>query len=362
MTGRQMTGRPTFALLVLFAVCSISAAHAQDACQAVAKQIRAFSPPAWELDPPRTGVLALDRLPTGALHVTPGRALTRQEVVGVLRDEFQATPGILVHMETLSDIRTGRFILYRFEKSALYALELADGYSQFFSFFAVTPDGRADVTPESSAMTDTLRFSCNGPDRAARVGDVQGVPAFICQAGTDQDQKITIVQRQSAGWQDSCRLDLHLDAEFKIAEQFCDGINCKLASEQALLRIRQRDKQPFSSPFPDPASRQLWQSDKVQRMMQMALDAQIGQPADPPYFNHPDTKAPVYMSSRETFLEAFSLEGEIYIGRFGHAYSGWRASSDYLFALYRLAGDQLEPVAGFYVTKTLTAPLSVTVR
>ena len=53
--------------------------------------------------------------------------------------------------------------------------------------------------------------------------------------------------------------------------------------------------------------------------------------------------------------------GETYLGRVGHGAIGWRKAPDYLFAAYKKVGDSLEPVAGFYISKTRGKPLSATV-
>ena len=44
----------------------------------------------------------------------------------------------------------------------------------------------------------------------------------------------------------------------------------------------------------------------------------------------------------------------------GHAAVAWRTVPDYLFAAYKRVGDSLEPVAGFYISKTRGKPISAT--
>ena len=40
------------------------------------------------------------------------------------------------------------------------------------------------------------------------------------------------------------------------------------------------------------------------------------------------------------------LNGELLLGRIGHAHVGWRESDDWLVGFWRLRGNQLEAVAG----------------
>jgi hypothetical protein len=65
--------------------------------------------------------------------------------------------------------------------------------------------------------------------------------------------------------------------------------------------------------------------------------------------------------AEDSVLLPIVVGGETYLGRVGHAAFAWRKLPDYLFAAYKGVGDSLEPVAGFYISKTRGKPLSATV-
>jgi hypothetical protein len=65
--------------------------------------------------------------------------------------------------------------------------------------------------------------------------------------------------------------------------------------------------------------------------------------------------------TQDSVLLPIVVGGETYLGRVGHAAFAWRTVPDYLFAAYKRVGDSLEPVAGFYISKTRGKPISATV-
>ena len=60
----------------------------------------------------------------------------------------------------------------------------------------------------------------------------------------------------------------------------------------------------------------------------------------------------------ETFVPIL-VDGQMYLGRIGHAAFAWRTVPDYLFAAYKLDRDSFEPVAGLYIAKTRSGPANV---
>jgi hypothetical protein len=66
--------------------------------------------------------------------------------------------------------------------------------------------------------------------------------------------------------------------------------------------------------------------------------------------------------AQDSVLLPIVVGGETYLGRVGHAAVAWRTVPDYLFAAYKRVGDSLEPVAGFYISKTRGKPISATVN
>jgi hypothetical protein len=316
---------PIFAVLAL---AWASHASAQDACQAVADQIRRDSGPDFDTGSAKTLKQALP----GPFKPTPALASALSQLAGSGGDPLN-----LRH--------TGR--------GALHAAFTGAGSAncQNYVFFELAPDGRADEVADPPIIvngTNGRLLFCTGFGVWSAIGQMGGDPAFIAWIGKDQDEEVRLTPWRDHAWQQECRIAVHFAAEFAVDEQYCKGIDCAAVSERARALAMQFDKDPGS----------FAQLPKIDDKSLALLSAS----AELPTFG----KASPSLQGFGEDSVAFSvvLGGTTFIGRLGHGAIGWRRYPDYVLALYLHGsdGDALEPVAGIHIAKTRSKPVEVTVK
>ncbi len=137
---------------------------------------------------------------------------------------------------------------------------------------------------------------------------------------------------------------------YGLAEQFCSDDTC-----QALGRIAVQvadSRRDTDTPKQAPAVSQLTATDQAKwdEIQQLANTRQLV--ADElPTFGQVNTNGSLRsFLDRDTVFLPIRLNGKLLLGKTGTAGFGSHFGSDQLFAAYRQNGDQLQPVAGFYLT------------
>ena len=188
-------------------------------------------------------------------------------------------------------------------------------------------------------------------------GLVFGEPAFIetsafADPGADE-QHLEVTPWTGAGWGPSCRLSLRYRIAFRLSERFCgDAQVCAAAAPLAegIAAAYARTKSGASFNYGPPPSKEA-----------QALLASVGgaRPDDmtPPPFSTFGAKARTGFTSYSyngITLFPLMLDGRPYVAAIGYGGVGWREIGDSLFAVYRVEGGQLQPLAGFVTVRRIT--------
>jgi hypothetical protein len=312
-------------LLLVLALAAAPAAEAQDACQAVADQIR------------RDGVPELAH----------GSAMRLEEA---LPASFKPSPALKKALSELA-VGGGNLRLQRAGQSALHAASVNEGSAncQSFVFFEMSPDGRADIVVEPPIIVNgrngVLLF-CTGFGVESALGEIAGEPAFIVEIGKNQDEEVRFTPWRDHVWQKECRIAVRYSTRFSVDEQYCQGVDCGAVSARARELAMRFDKDPDSfANLPQV-------DDKYVPL--------LSGPAELPTFGKSSPSQQNF--GEESAVWSVVLGGQSYVARLGHGAIGWRKYPDYLLALYRMDGDKLEPVAGIRIAKTRGKLVDVTVK
>jgi len=338
------------ALPMALALCWTAPAQTQELCRAFAEPLGKSSPTVDQKGRPWVRpAQTLTSRPDSVVHLDPGKDMKVSEAESALAGEFHASPSLVKAVRDLAGV-SGYLRLHRFGNSALYAASENGGSAncQSFVFFEVT-DGKADLVDDPPIIVNgrngVLLF-CTGFGVETSVGEIRGQPALIVEIGKDQDEEIRITPWRDHSWQKECQVNIHFGADFTVAEQQCQGVDCAVVAGRARALAMQYDKDPGSLeqlPKPD---------EKYQRW--------LAGPVELPTFGKPSQAQQGF--GEESVALSVVLGGATYIARLGHGAIGWRKYPDYLLALYRPRGDELEPVAGILVAKTRGKPEQVTVK
>src|SRR5262245_17644094 len=199
-------------------------ASAQDACQALADQIRRDGDPHLDTESPRTLKQALP----GTFKPSPALAAALSELAG--------SGGDLLNLR-----HTGRGALHAAFTNA------GSANCQNYVFFELAPDGRADEVTDPPIIvngTDGRLMFCTGFGVWSAIGQLGGDPAFIAEIGRDQDEEVRLTPWRDHAWQQECHIAVHFTADFAVDEQYCKGIDCAMVGERARALAMQFDKDP----------------------------------------------------------------------------------------------------------------------
>jgi hypothetical protein len=302
--------------------------YAQQICQPVADAIRTGT---------TTG--------TSAIAVAPAERLTRKEAIDRAQGALKASPRLVQALTALMRFSDGADF-YHFGQSALRGVITVEGSAgcQFFTFFVTRPDGSSDLVEPPAVLRDRPEGSmmpCSGAGSLARIGEIGSMPAFIVENGSDQDEQTTVTPWQDGAWKKACTVSAHYSATFTVTDTSCKGVDCPKLGAFARDLVMRFDRDPTSLP-PAPT-------------FHPELAGQAALPVFHEVIDH-ETFAEEAVATPVTF------EGRNYLARIGHRAIGWRRFPDYLFGLYREAGDTVEPVAGIVVEKKRDKPVEVIVK
>ncbi len=188
-----------------------------------------------------------------------------------------------------------------------------------------------------------------GPDKVQLV-TVAGTPALLEIAGDDSQVDLDIAQQAGIGWRDPCRLSIEMVPHYGLAERFCSDDTCQALGRIAVQvadfrRGADTSKQALAVDQLTTADQAKW--DEIQKLAetrQLLAD-------ELPTFGQVNTNGSLRsFLDWDTVLLPIPLNGKLLLGKAGTAGFGSHFGSDQLFAAYRQDGDQLQPVAGFYLT------------
>ena len=340
----KLAGLTAAAMALLWA----GAAQAQELCQTVADRLSnapalAASDDAW-----RSPAAVLAGLPDPVLHLDAGKRLSQQEALDFLTGDLHATSRLIAAVKSLSD-SSKQVKLQRFGQSALYVAIAEEGTASCQSFVFFTAAGRqADLTDAPPIVRDRPEgdLICSGFGRYALAGDVGRQPALFVEDGRDRHDDINITPWRDGRWQQACTIGVDFSARFAVKLRSCKELDCTRTGEQVRTLVTQYDKDPKG--FARNAA------------AEERFKSSLSGPSELPSFGQP-VDTPLTFGEESDVLRV-SFDGKDYIARVGHGAIGWRRYPDYLFVLYRVAGDELDPIAAFQIAKTRGAPTKVVVK
>ncbi len=324
-----------------------TAGFAQDLCQALADRLRSVPAVAGPDDPWQSPVQVLAALPDPVLHLERGKSLSQSQVLEWLAGQH-ATPRLLAGVKSLSDF-SNKVKLHGFGQSGLQVAIAEEGTADCQNFvFFISSGGKADVTEAPPIVRDRPEgdMICSGFGRYAFPGEMGRQPVLFLEDGRDLHDDIVVTPWRDGSWQRACTIGVDFGAEFAVKLKSCKDLDCPKAAEQARGLIVQYDKDP----------KVFAQAAAADEKFKLALSG----PSELPSFGEP-VNSPLNFGEESDVLRV-TFDGRAYVARVGHGAIGWRRYPDYLFVLYRVTGNDLEPVAGFQIAKTRSRPTRVIVK
>ena len=346
--------------LALFLPCAIAAqtpAQSPDdtaICETVARTVLAIDPPKDWRGPWQSPIRALGKASGGTVSVDAQTWRSdKTQALDKLRREYRADPGLL---KAIGDLTDGRWIfsVQRFGGSSLNMAKVVEGSAscERFVFFDAPAGGASHPIAAPSVVRDAEPFAfCYRT--TAHAGEVAGVPAFVVESDHDSTVELSLTPWRNGAWQPECRLLIRFTDVFEVTERYCKDVDCQELANQALSFATKVDQRPEASQE-DAKS----QSEKFKPLKDLAE-------ADPGFLQRFPTfgvNGPRYEFASDSLVLPLAVGNETYLVRVGHAAIAWRTYPDYLFGAYKLVGHRLEPVAGFYITKTRGKPVGTTVN
>lgn len=241
---------------------------------------------------------------------------------------------------------------------ALYLASMTAGTldCQQLQFVQVAPGGALVLADAPPTYGDLCWTSW------AEIGRPLGAPALVeiesyDSAGPTQ-QKLEITPWTSKGWGEACRLTLTYQPAFTLTERFCgDAAVCAAVAPMAADIARRYSRQGNPARFriqppPDKAGAAAFAP------FAGGPDGAPATPKFPTFGAKPATQLAEYSYSNVT-LFPLTLSGATYVAAIGYGGVGWRDIGDMLLAIYAPQGDQLKPLAGFVVVRSVVGLESV---
>ena len=331
----------------------------QSVCSTVARTVLAINPSGGWRSPWQQPLRALAKASDGAVSIDAEgwRAETKAQALDRLRQDYRAAPDLTDAIGRLMD-DNGTVSLYRFGGSSVSMAESVGGTAscQYFVFFDAPSAGAAHVVAAPPVVESAEPFTfC--VKTTGYAGQVAGVPAFVVETDRDSTVELSFTPWRGGGWQGQCKVVIRFSDVFEMVDRFCKDVDCTEMANQALSLTRKVDQSPQAAQ--DEAN---GRDAKFKALKTLADD------------RPPDSQLPTFGGeihglfgsaynefAQDAVLVPIVVGGETYLGRVGHATVAWRTVPDYLFAVYKRVGDGLEPVAGFYISKTRGKPTSATV-
>jgi len=341
-----MLARSAFLAMILAALdgsCVASAASEDAPCQRLAALARGLPPSAW-----RDGFKAL--APSLSLAGWNGKP-------SALEARLAALPSV---KQALADADGGYKIFVQAVAPGLFLASDTQGTldCQSFVFLTVSPSGDAKIVPGPPEYTDQCWTD------GGQAGRVFGQPAFVetsqfANPAGDTEQ-LALTPWTGGGWGKPCRVTLTYRIAFTLTERFCgDAGVCAAAAPLAARIAAAHAKAPADAPFnfgPPPSAEERALVDRVGG----ANPDEVGTPPFSTFGAKAKTAFDTY-SYNDVDLFPLRLGGVTYIAAIGYGGVGWRMIGDSLLAVYSAGGDQLKPLAGFVVVKSVTGLASAVV-
>ena len=332
----------------------------QVVCNTVANTVLAIVPPPDWRSPWQQPLRALAKASGGIVRIDPDgwRAGSKAEALDRLRQKYRAVPSLTEAIGSLID-DNGTFSVHRFGGSTLNLAEGVGGTAscQRFVFFDAPPAGAAHTIVDPPVVQNAEPFTfC--VKTTGYAGEVVGIPAFIVETDRDSTVELSFTPWRSGGWQQQCQVVVRFSDVFEVTDRFCKDVDCNAMANQALSLTKKVDQSPQAAP--EDAN---GQDAKFTALKKLADDRPPS--IQLPTFGgqiHSLFGSPYTEFAEDSVLLPIVVGGETYLGRVGHGAIAWRKVPDYLFAVYKMVGDSLEPVAGFYISKMRGKPLSATVN
>jgi len=226
-------------------------------------------------------------------------------------------------------------------------------------FFSVRPDGGFGPIATPAVFGNLCWFS------SRRVGVVGGRSALIEQEIQVHPQlgvDIEITPWTSRALK-TCRVAIRFDDAFRVTERFCKDPSVCVAAEPLALQLaealgRADDGATMTTVAPPPPQQAQALSTPLAKAKETFESAQSGYTDLPTFGAKPSTRYSLYSGSPQVTLIA--LAGQPFIARVGIGGIGWRELGDYLVTLYRVDGDDLDPIASYVVERKNIGLRSVT--
>lgn len=228
-----------------------------------------------------------------------------------------------------------------------------------FVFLKTAPSGAATIVPGPPAFSE----QCWTDSGAA--GRVFGRPAFVETSDfpdpAGDQRRLEITPWTGDGWGPSCRLTLNYKIDFAVTERFCgDGDVCTAAMPFAANIAAAHGKAASDQPF-DYGSPPTKEQAELLAKVGGAKPDEVATPVFPTFGEKAKTAFDGF-SYNGVDLFPLRLKGVTYIAAIGYGGVGWRQIGDSLLAIYSVDGDQLKPLAGFVIARSVTGLASAAVE
>jgi hypothetical protein len=265
-----------------------------------------------------------------------------------LAKQIAAAPAVV---KALNDEDGGWAVqVMRVPGADLYMASVTSGTleCQQLQFVQVGGDGRLSLAAAPPAYGDLCWTSW------AETGQPLGSPALVEIEGYDAAglarQSLEITPWTDKGWGSACSLTLNYRAVFTLKERFCGSpAICAAVAPKAADIARDYNRQGNPAllsvqPPPTAAGKAAF------ARFAPNADGSTSAPQFPTFDAKPTTEFPDYSYNNVT-LFPLTLDGATYVAAVGYGGVGWRDIGDMLLAVYAPDGDQLQPLAGFVITR-----------
>jgi uncharacterized protein len=199
-------------------------------------------------------------------------------------------------------------------------------------------------------------------DNAVRLASINGVVGVLGEVVHQQGPRarvLSISLRRGAGWTRSCALRVTLATTYRVAFASCRDGQCG-ALPDLVRRYAEAHHEQLSAALPSPAQLSPPQQAIFGEMLRIAAAEGLEDSSELPHFGSQENAAHLAAQSHcqlrfdgsGSRLFPVITSNELLLGRIGTDGMGLGLMSggpDDTVAIYRLAADQLEPVAGFCV-------------
>lgn len=225
-------------------------------------------------------------------------------------------------------------------------------HCEYIALYKILRGGAFAVLDPPDALTDhsgTCGSSTFFGSYASGATAETPVPLYIATEDAITGSTLEFTARRDDAWHAACAVATSFETKLTLDGRFCaEGVDCdalgKLASEYA----RRRDEAGRDDPERLGGAPRRRAFEEKEQAELPTFGRETGS-----VFSLFAFGAPVY--------EVAGPTGPLFL-RISHGSFGWRTDENWLVGVYRLAGKELAPLAGFEITKSRLALRNVTVR